>query len=122
MLASLYRTVAGSHPEYPAIDVLVQVLGDVPAGRLHKALVQKGLASSTWGAERQLHDPGFMYFGAQLPQGADINKARAVMLDVVEDIAKHKITAAEVERARTRLLNDIERAQLDSKPAGEHAV
>ncbi|HZE61453.1 MAG TPA: insulinase family protein [Burkholderiales bacterium] len=114
MLASLYRTVAGSHPEYPAIDVLVQVLGDVPAGRLHKALVQKGLASSTWGAERQLHDPGYMYFGAQLPQGGDINKARAVMIDVVEDIAKHKITAAEVERARTRLLNDIERAQLDS--------
>jgi len=114
MLASLYRTVAGSHPEYPAIDVLVQVLGDVPAGRLHKALVQKGLAASTWGAERQLHDPGFMYFGAQLPQGADVNKARAVMIDVVEDIAKHKITTAEVERARTRLLNDIERAQLDS--------
>src|SRR5258707_4923544 len=41
MLASLYRTVGSSHPEYPAIDVLVQVLGDVPAGRLHKALVQK---------------------------------------------------------------------------------
>ncbi len=114
MIASLYRTVAGSHPEYPAIDVLVQVLGDVPAGRLHKALVQKGLASSSWGAERQLHDPGYMYFGAQLPQGADVTKARAVMIDVVEDTAKHKITTTEVERARTRLLNDIERAQLDS--------
>ncbi|HYL89668.1 MAG TPA: pitrilysin family protein [Burkholderiales bacterium] len=114
MIAALYRTVAGSHPQYPAIDVLVQVLGDVPSGRLHKALVQKGLAASAWAAERQLHDPGYMYFGAELPKGGDIAKARSVMTQVLEDLAMHKITAAEVERGRTRLLNDIERAQLDS--------
>ena len=114
LVTSLYRTVAGSHSEYPAIDVLVQVLGDTPAGRLHRALVQKGLASATWGAERQLHDPGFMYFGAQLPKDGDMAKARAALLSVVEGVAKHKITATEVERARTRLLNDMERAQLDS--------
>jgi len=114
LIALLYRTVAGTHPQYPAIDVLVQVLGDVPSGRLHKALVQKGLTSNAWGAERQLHDPGYMYFGAELAKGADIAKARNVMIDVLENLAKHKITAAEVERGRTRLLNDIERAQLDS--------
>ena len=114
LIALLYRTVAGTHPQYPAIDVLVQVLGDVPSGRLHKALVQKGLTSNAWGAERQLHDPGYMYFGAELAKGGDIAKARNVMIDVLENLAKHKITAAEVERGRTRLLNDIERAQLDS--------
>src|SRR2546422_5065199 len=108
LVTALYRIVAGSHPEYPAIDILVQILGDTPAGRLHRALVQKGLASSSWGAERQLHDPGYMYFGAQLPKDGDLGKARAVLLDVVEGVAKHKITAEEVERARTHLLNDIE--------------
>ena len=114
MIALLYRTVAGTHPQYPAIDVLVQVLGDVPSGRLHKALVQKGLATSAWGAERQLHDPGYMYFGAELPKDGDVTKARSVMIDVLENLAKHPITPEEVERGRTRLLNDIERAQLDS--------
>ena len=114
LIALLYRTVAGSHPQYPAIDVLVQVLGDVPSGRLHKALVQKGLASSAWGAERQLHDPGYVYFGAELPKNGDVAKARNAMIDVLENLSKHKVTAAEVERGRTRLLNDIERAQLDS--------
>jgi zinc protease len=114
LVTALYRTVAGSHPEYPAIDVLVQVMGDTPAGRLHRALVQKGLASSTWGAERQLHDPGYMYFGAQLSKEGELSKARAALLAVVEGVRKQKITAAEVERARTRLLNDIERAQLDN--------
>src|SRR5882672_3773259 len=114
LISLLYRTVAGTHPQYPAIDVLVQVLGDTPAVRLHRALVQKGLASSSWGAERQLHDPGYMYFGAQLPKDGDLAKARAALLAVVEGAGRQKITAAEVERARTHLLNEIERAQLDS--------
>jgi zinc protease len=114
MVQALYHVVAGSHPDYPAIDVLVQILGDTPSGRLHRALVQKGLASSAWGAERQLHDPGFMFFGAQLPKDGDLAKARAALIATVEGITKTKITADEVERARTRLLNDVERAQLDS--------
>ena len=114
MVASLYHIPAGSHPDYPAIDILVQILGDTPAGRLHRALVRKGLASSTWGAERQLHDPGFMFFGAQLAKDGDLAKARAALNATVEGTVKSAITAGEVERARTRLLNDVERAQLDS--------
>src|SRR5437763_8067070 len=114
MVVALYRAMAGSHPDYPALDVLVQILGDTPSGRLHRALVQKGIASSTWGAERQLHDPGYMYFGAQLPQDGDLARAREALLAVVEGVAKNRISAEEVERARTHILNDIERAQLES--------
>jgi zinc protease len=114
IVAALYHVAAGSHPDYPAIDILVQTLGDTPAGRLHRALVQKGLASATWGAERQLHDPGYMFFGAQVAKDGDLARARAALIATVEGIVKSKITAAEVERARTRLLNDVERAQLDS--------
>jgi len=114
MVVALYRAMAGSHPDYPALDVLVQILGDTPTGRLHRALVQKGIASSVWGAERQLHDPGYMYFGAQLGKEMDLAKARHALLAVLDDVGRRKVTAEEVERARTRLLNDIERAQLDS--------
>ena len=56
----MYRVPAGGHPDYPAIDVLTQVLGDAPSGRLHRMLVQKGLAASSWGSERALHDPGYI--------------------------------------------------------------
>src|SRR4051812_47099714 len=41
IVSSLYRVPAGHHPDYPAIDVLTNVIGDVPSGRLHRALVQK---------------------------------------------------------------------------------
>ncbi|HEY6820481.1 MAG TPA: pitrilysin family protein, partial [Burkholderiales bacterium] len=114
LVVALYRVMAGSHPDYPALDVLVQIMGDAPSGRLHRALVQKGLASNVWGAERQLHDPGYAYFGAQLGKDADLARARDALLAVLDGVGKEKITAEEVERARTRLLNDIERAQLDS--------
>src|SRR5258706_8608793 len=118
LVTALYRIVAGTHPDYPAIDVLVQILGDTPSGRLHRALVQKGIAANAWGAERQLHDPGYMYFGAQLPQDGDLARAREAMLGVLESVAKNKITGEEVERARTRILNDIERTQFDSGRLG----
>jgi zinc protease len=66
LVAALYRLPAGSHADYAALDVLVRILGTAPAGRLHRNLVQKGLASSAWGWEAALHDPGYASFGASL--------------------------------------------------------
>ncbi|HEX2566187.1 MAG TPA: insulinase family protein, partial [Burkholderiales bacterium] len=114
IVQALYRVPSGSHPDYPAVDVLTTVLGDVPSGRLHRALVEKGLASSGWGAERGLHDPGFVYFGASLPTTGDLGAARDALLQAVESIRRDKIQPEELERARTALLNDFEKAQLDT--------
>jgi zinc protease len=109
VVSSLYRVPAGHHPDYPAIDVLTNVLGDTPSGRLHRALVQKGLASHAWGAERGLHDPGFVYFGASLAKDGQVDPARAALLAVVENVKSEPVRAEEVERARTQLLNDFEK-------------
>jgi zinc protease len=115
IVSTMYHVPAGSDPQYPAIDVLVQILGDVPAGRLHRALVQKGLAATTWGAERGLHDPGYAYFGAQLAREGDLGPARDALISVVEGVAKEPVTEEEVELARTRLLNDFEKVERDSR-------
>ncbi|HJY75404.1 MAG TPA: pitrilysin family protein [Burkholderiales bacterium] len=114
IVSTLYRVPAGHHPDYPAIDVLTNVLGDVPSGRLHRALVQKGLAAHTWGAERGLHDPGFVYFGASLPKDGKLDPAREALIATVEGLKGEPIRADEVERARTALLNDFEKTQLDT--------
>jgi zinc protease len=114
IVSSLYRVPAGHHPDYPAIDVLTNVLGDTPSGRLHRALVQKGLASHAWGAERGLHDPGFVYFGASLPKDGKVDAARAALLSVVESVKSEPVRAEELERARTQLLNDFEKTQLET--------
>ena len=114
IVMALYRASAGSHPDFPAIDVLANILGDVPAGRLHRGIVQKGLAASAWGAAREMHDPGYLYFGASLGREANPAEARERLLEIVEGLKKDAIRPEEVERARTTLLNDFEKVSLDT--------
>lgn len=115
IVSALYHVPPGSHPAYAAIDVLVALLNHVPSGRLHKALVETGLASSAFGTERQLHEAGFAYFGANVKQDAPIEAARDALLGVLEGFAAKPVTEEEVERARTRLLNDIQLTLADSR-------
>jgi zinc protease len=114
IVSALYRIPAGSHPDYAAVDLLVSAYGTAPTGRLHRALVQKNLATATWGYERMLRDPGWASFGAQLPKDAALEPARDALLAALEGPGREPITDAEVERARTALLNDMEKAPLDS--------
>src|SRR5260370_36375803 len=51
---ALYHVPAGSHPDFAAIDILAQVLGDDPSGRLHKTLVESKKASAIFGFDFQL--------------------------------------------------------------------
>jgi len=115
LVSVLYRVPAGSHPDYPAIDVLVAALRVAPQGRLHQALVQKGLAGSVWGWERALHDPGFVSFGAELSKEASLDAARDALLAVLEGLEREPLRADEVERARLQLLNEIEKLQIDGR-------
>lgn len=108
LVAVLYHVPPGSHPDYAAIDVLVSLLSHVPGGRLHKALVESGKASSVFGTERQQREAGFAYFGASVSQGVALDAARAALIAALEGIASAPVSEEEVERARTRLLNDIE--------------
>ena len=114
VVSALYRVPAGHHPDYPALDVLVHILGDAPSGRLHRALVQKGLASYAWGAERGLYDRGLVYFGAALPKDGKLEPVRDALLEVVERVTQDPVRPEEVERARTSLLNDFEKTQLET--------
>ena len=115
LVSALYHMPPGTHPEYAAVDVLVALVNHVPSGRLHKALVDTGLASSVFGTERQQREAGFAYFGATLRQDASLEAARDALLGVLEGFARNPVTEDEVERARTRLLNDIELTLADSR-------
>jgi zinc protease len=110
IVAAMYRVAAGSHPDYPALEVL----GTAPTGRLHQAIVQKGLASSIWGYASMLHDPGFAYFGATLAKDAPLEPARAALIETLEGLAKALLRDDEIERARTALANDMEKVQIES--------
>ena len=95
--------------------MLTNVLGDVPSGRLHRALVQKQASRATPGARSAgCTIRASSYFGASLPQDGKLDPAREALVAAVEGLKSEPIRAEEVERARTALLNDFEKTQLET--------
>jgi len=107
-LGVAYHTPAGSHPDYAAMDILMDVLCNEPSGRLYKALVEGKKAAFTYGWTPALHDPGFAYFYAEVRKEQSLDSARAAMLSTLDAMAKQAPTKEEVERARAKLLSDID--------------
>lgn len=108
IVAALYHVAPGASTDYAAIDLLTNIIGNTPGGRLHKALVDPRLATSTWGHERQQREAGYASFGASLRLDMSLEAAREALLKALENIGANPISAAELERSRTQLLNEIE--------------
>ena len=103
-----YHTPSGAHPDYAAMDVLLDVLTNEPSGRLYKSLIESKKASSQWGFTPTLHDAGFAYLYAEVRQGRSLDSARTVMLTTLDNAAAQAPTTQEVERAKTKLLKEVE--------------
>lgn len=97
-----YHVPAGSHPDYAAIAVLADILGDTPTGRLHKELVEPKLATQTGALENALAEPGMLTILAELPEGGDMANVEAKLIDLVEGLAKKPVTDQEVADAKRR--------------------
>ena len=99
----------GSHPDYAAIDILSQVLGDQPSGRLYRGLVEPGLSASTGSFAYQLREAGPLLTFAQVRTEDDLSAAVTAMNEVLIDVLRNPVTSEEVDRAKTSFLNSIER-------------
>ena len=117
-LLAAYHAVPGAHPDQAALELLVLVMGDTPSGRLHKRLTEAQLAAGTYAFTEALHDPGFIAFGAELAPGQDPDAARQAMLAALESVASEPVTAAELERARTKWINGWEQQASDPERIG----
>ena len=117
-LLAAYHAVPGAHPDQAALELMVLVMGDTPSGRLHKRLTEAKLAAGTYAFTEALHDPGFIAFGAELAPGQDPEAARQAMLAALESVASEPVTAAELERARTKWINGWEQQASDPERIG----
>ena len=117
VVGAAYHVPAGSHPDYAAVDLLSHILGSSPSGRLHKALVETGKASSVYAFDLQLAEPGLLFCFAEVRKGKSLAEARDILLAEVEQLAEHPPTAEEVERARENRLSEWRRTMRDSPRA-----
>lgn len=118
LLMAAYHVPAAAHPDFAAIEVLTQILGDTPSGRLHKRLTAKQLAAGTYAFSQGLAEPGFAIFGAQLAPGLDVEKARDELLSTVESIAQKPIVEEELKRAKGQWLKAWEQAFTNPETVG----
>jgi zinc protease len=118
LVQAVYHIPSGSHPDFAAIDIVTQVLGDTPSGRLHKALVESKKASSIFGFDFQWREPTLVLFGAEVRQGDSLDVASDTLVQTIEAIGTNPPTKDEVDRARSQILKEIELTMNNSDRVG----
>ena len=107
-ISVMYRTPAGSHPDYAALVVLANLLTDEPSGRLYKAMVETKKASSVGGSSSGFAEGGMAYFVAELRLEQSMAEAETAMLGTLDDLKANVPSANEVDNAKTRILKNFE--------------
>ncbi|WP_121352478.1 M16 family metallopeptidase [Flavisolibacter nicotianae] len=103
-----YHTPPVAANDYGANDALVEVLTNNPSGVFYKQLVETKLASKVFGYSQTLHDPGFTYFGVEVPLNKSIDSARMELLKAADAIPTMVITDEDLQRAKNNRLKFIE--------------
>src|SRR6185437_4885457 len=107
-IMAVYHVPAELHPDHATLQVLGQILGAPQTGRLYKALIDSKKAVSVSMGANGMHDPGFALAFAQLKPDQSIDDARQTLLKVVEGFAADPPTQEEVDRAKARILKNVE--------------
>lgn len=113
-----FHTVSGADPLYPAFDILNVVLTDEPTGRLYQALVKTEKASTVWADNPTTKDPGYFYINADVLKDKDASKAKETLLKTLEELKTKPVTQEELDRAKTKLLKQIDQVYRNSKYVG----
>ena len=97
----VYHIPSGAQADYPAVEVLEDLLTSAPSGRVYKALVESKKASSVSGSVYAWHDPGVLEITAKV-EGPNVDAARDTLIDTLETLSKNPITEEEVNRTKVR--------------------
>jgi len=108
VVAAVYHVPAGSDSDFAAVDVLSEVLGSAPSGRLYKALVDTKKAAEVGAMAFQLREPGVLFLYARVRQEDSLDSARVALERTVDSVLVSAPTAEEVERGKAALLRSIE--------------
>ncbi len=117
-IAVLYHVPAATHADAAALNVLAAILGDNPSGRLYKALVDNKKAVSAGMDVEELHDPGYMMSFIRLRLDQSLDEAHDIALKTIEGFLTEPPSKEEVDRAKTRLLKQIDLDLTNSAEVG----
>lgn len=92
-----------SHPDIPALNMLQYMLAEGKSSRLHRALVETGIATGvgSWGADNK--DPTLFIVSASMQSGKTAKQAEEIILKEISKISTEQPSERELERARNQM-------------------
>ncbi len=103
-----YHIPASSHPDFAAIEVLSEVLGSEPSGRLYKALVDPKKATSAGAFAFQWKEPSLLLTYAQVLKEKSVDDVMNTMRETLDQLISEPPTEEEVDRAKNQILKSVE--------------
>ena len=101
LLQYAYKAPAAADARGPAVNLLLSILVDGDASRLHRLLVeQEKVAIEVSGHWQEGFDPGLLWLYLTLPEGEDPAHAQEVLDSELARIVKDGVTATELKRAQ----------------------
>jgi len=94
-----YKSPAGSHPDYPALEVLGNILGSGKTSRFYRALTDKNLTTNVSADAGFYHDPSLFQIYAYLAPGATHEQVEKILGEEVARVRTEGVTDAEVATA-----------------------
>ncbi len=105
-IATMYHIPAASNREYTWLDLGVNMLSDMPSGRLYHDLVDKQITANVFGFASSNRYPGYALFGAQLENDMDPFKALDAMNASIASLAEKPFEQEQLDRIRNKWLTD----------------
>jgi zinc protease len=101
LLHVAFHAGATADPETLHMDLLLAILAEGNASRLHRLFVEEQqVALQVGGFQTDGFDPGLAYFSMSLPPDGDLAAAEAALLAELERVAREGVTEDELEKAR----------------------
>lgn len=110
-----FHIPAFAHPDSATFEVLADILTGGGTGRLDRALEDTQKALSVGTTVYQLHDPGLVLFSASLNDEQSLEDVESTLLETLAGMADEPPTAEEIERARNRILQGMDRLFANSQ-------
>jgi zinc protease len=108
IVGALYHTAPYADKDYAALDALSEILTSDPSGYLYKAMIDSRKAASVYSYQPTVRDASFMYFGLEVPADKDVKAVQNDFRTELSKITAIKYTAQDVERAKAKILKQIE--------------
>ncbi len=113
-----YKIPGALHADSDPLSFMSDILGDSATGRLHKLLVDTGMAVQVFSFGQSGYAPGLQMIGAVVKKGAAVEPVQDALIQAVESFAQTPPTQEEMDRVRRNYANAIEKALNDPQRVG----